>query len=327
MKAAVTGASGHIGSCLVRELKKQGYGVKALAHTSENGLENSGAELIQGSLLDRDSLKSLCRDVQVVFHLAARITIDNRNSERSKQVNITGTEHILLAAQEAGVKKFIHFSSIHAHKIHPVDEILDEKRPLVDSENTLYEYTKAESEKVVQRYVNKGMNAVILNPTAVIGPYDFNRSFLGQALRKMYTNRLPMLVPGGYNWVDVRDVVAAAICAVDKGRKGEKYILSGHYYTLKNLSLLIGEVSGKKTPTKVLPASVARIACPFIQMYARLAHNDPLYTIQSLDIIGNCPERISFEKAQNELNYSLRPLERTLIDTINWYKENGFLKE
>lgn len=327
MKAAVTGASGHIGSCLVRELKNQGYGVKALAHTSVNGLENSGAELIQGSLLDMHSLKNLCRDVQVVFHLAARITIDNRNSPRTKRVNITGTENILLAAQEAGVKKFIHFSSIHAHNIHPVDEILDEKRPLIKSENTIYEYTKAESERVVQRYVSEDMDAVILNPTAVIGPYDFNRSFLGQALRKIYNNRLPMLVPGGYNWVDVRDVVAAAICAVDKGRKGEKYILSGHYYTLKNLSALIGEVSGRKTPAKVLPAYVARIACPFIQMYARLTDNDPLYTIQSLDIIGECPEKISFEKARNELNFSPRPLEQTLMDAFTWYIENGFLKK
>jgi len=325
MKAAVTGASGHIGSCLVRELKKQGARVKALVHTSKRGLEHSGVELVQGDLLDINSLKELCSDVHVVFHLAAHITIDNRNAERTKRINITGTENILSVAKEAGVKKIIHFSSIHAHDIYPVDEILDEKRPLVNSEKTLYEYTKAESERMVQRFVNKGMDAVILNPTAVIGPYDFNRSFSGQALRMIYNNSLPILVAGGYNWVDVRDVVAAAICAIEKGRKGEKYILSGHYCTLKELSALIGKIALKKTPGRVVPASLARLACPFLKMVSRLAHNDPLYTTQSLDILAHCPKKISSEKARNELNYAPRPLEQTLIDTLAWYKKNGFL--
>jgi len=326
MKAAVTGASGHIGNCLVRELKNRGFEVRALVHTFKKGLENLGIEILQGDLSDFESLEKLCKGVDVVFHLAARITIDNRKAELTRRINITGTKNLLSAAKKAGVKKFIHFSSIHAHNVHPINEVLDENRPLTRSRKTIYEYTKAESERLVQKFVNEGMDAVILNPTAVIGPYNFNNSLLRQGLRMIYNNKLPMLVPGGYNWVDVRDVVAASISAVEKGRKGEKYILSGHYCTLKKLSALVGKVSLKKTPSMVIPASLARLACPFIRIYSRLTKNNPLYTVQSLDIIANCPEKISFEKARKELNYSPRPLEQTISDTFNWYIENGFLK-
>lgn len=325
MKVAITGATGHIGNCLVRELKKRGAEIKALVHTFVYDLEQLGAEIIYGNLLDIDSLKKLCVDADVVFHLAARITIDNRNSELTRAVNITGTENILSVAKEAGVKKFIHFSSIHAHNVHPLDEILDETRPLIETDEIVYEFTKAESERLVQRFVREGMDAVIINPTAVIGPHDFRKSYLGQALRMFYKNSRALLITGGYNWVDVRDVVSASIQAIEKGQKGEKYILSGQYCSLKELSALIGKVSGKKTSNLVLPAYLARLTCPFLRVYSMLTNNDPLYTFQSLDMLANSPKNISFKKARKELNYSPRPLEQTLTDTFGWYKKNGFL--
>jgi dihydroflavonol-4-reductase len=233
MKIAVTGASGHIGICLVRELLKNGALVKVLVHDFENDLAQLDVEMIRGNLLEVESLKKLCKDVDVVFHLAAKIALDNRHSEQVYSVNVTGTKNIVEASQSSGVKKFIHFSSIDAFQLISSEMVLDENRPITESEKAIYAYTKAESERIVMNAVKEGLDAVILSPTAVIGPFDYRGSFLGSALIKIYQNKIPMLISGGYNWVDVRDVAAAAIQSVESGRKGEKYILSGNFCSLK----------------------------------------------------------------------------------------------
>jgi dihydroflavonol-4-reductase len=123
----------------------------------------------------------------------------------------------------------------------------------------------------------------------------------------------------------VRDVVAASIQAIESGRKGEKYILSGEYRTLSELSLIMSEISGCRIPVTV-PVSLARLACPFFQIYSSIAKADPLYTSQSLDILANSPVNISNKKAGAELGYSPRKLDETLRDTYTWYRENNFIK-
>jgi dihydroflavonol-4-reductase len=325
MKVAITGASGHIGSCLVRELVKRNFQVKILVHNFDKNLSQLNVEIVKGNLLDPSVLKTLCEGVDVVFHLAAQIAIDNRNSKKVYETNVTGTRNMVDAAKNAAVKKFVHFSSIHAFQPYPLDEELDENRPMIESDNIMYEFTKAESERVVLDAAKNGLDAVILNPTAVIGPYDYRGSFLGQALIKIYQNKLPMLVPGGYNWIDVRDVVDATIQSVEHGRKGEKYLLSGYYCSLMELSGLISKISGKRTPKLVAPIFLAKLACPFFWIYSSITKKDPLYTFQSLDILVKSPRKISFAKAQKELNYNPRSLESTLRDTFDWYRTNNLL--
>jgi len=177
----------------------------------------------------------------------------------------------------------------------------------------------------VRTAVKEGLNAVILNPTAVIGPYDHRGSLLGQALLKIYQNELPFLVSGGYNWVDVRDVVSASIKAIESGRKGENYILSGEYCSLKELSSMISKISGCRIPV-IVPVTLARLACPFIKVYTSIIKKEPLYTYQSLDILVNSPVNVSSAKAGKELGYEPRPLDQTLRDTFDWYRENNFIK-
>ena len=132
------------------------------------------------------------------------------------------------------------------------------------------------------------------------------------------------MVPGGYNWVDVRDVVSATIQAIDSGRNGERYILSGVYCSLRELSAMISTLSGCKIPF-IVPVTLARLACPFFKVYSSIAKTEPLYTYQSLNILVNSPSNISNEKARRELGFKPRPLEQTLSDTFNWYKENNFI--
>jgi dihydroflavonol-4-reductase len=324
MKVAVTGASGHIGNCLVQELKKRGASIKVLVHNFRSDLLELDVEIIQGNLLEPETLITLCKDADIVFHLAAQIAIENRSSEHVYETNVTGTRNILKAAIREGVRKFIHFSSIHAFQIGSPEQKLNEERSLVESNKTIYEFTKAEGEREVRKAVLDGLNAVILNPTAVIGPYDYRGSLLGQALLKIYQNKLPFMVSGGYNWVDVRDVVSAAIQSIESGRKGENYILSGEYRTLQELSAMISTLSGCKIPLNV-PVSLARIVCPFIQFYSSLTKNQPLYTSQSLEILVNSPVNISNAKAKLELGFKPRPLEQTLTDTFNWYRQKNII--
>lgn len=325
MKVAVTGASGHIGNCLVRELLKKGTHVKVLVHNFENDLAQLDVEMIRGDLLEVESLKKLCEGVDVVFHLAAKIALDNRQPEQVFAVNVTGTKNIIEASKSAGVKKFIHFSSIDAFQFISSEAVVDESKPLIKSEKAIYAFTKAEGERLVMNAVKEGFDAVILSPTAVIGPFDYRGSFLGEALLKIYRNQIPMLISGGYNWVDVRDVAKAAILSAESGRKGEKYILSGDFCSLKELSEMTGRISGKRTPKLVAPVFLAKLACPFFQFYFSITKGKPIFTFQSLDLLINSPKNISFEKAKKELGYQPRPLEQTLRDTFNWYKENKYL--
>jgi dihydroflavonol-4-reductase len=324
MRVAITGASGHIGNCLVRELKNQGGQIKVLVHSFRNDLDVLDVELIQGSLLDIESLNRLCFEVDVVFHLAAQISIDNRVADQLFKTNVTGTKNILQAAQANGAKKFIHFSSIDALQIKSSDQIVDESLPLIAQSDSIYSYTKAESERVVLKAAKNGLKVVILSPTAVIGPHDYKGSILGQALIQIFRNKMPFLVNGGFNWVDVRDVVAASIRAMNTENSCEKYILGGNFCTLKELTLKINQISGSKIPFFV-PVSLARLAAPFLQIYSSISKRDPIFTKHSLDLLVSSPENILIKKAEADLGYKPRPLEETIRDAHLWYKENNYL--
>jgi dihydroflavonol-4-reductase len=326
MRIAVTGASGHIGNCLVRELLASGNQVSVFVHRSDFGLGKLGVEILKGDILDPDTVDKFCRGVDIVYHLAVRISIDNKEHDLVYRNNVKGTENVIHACLKNKVRRMVHFSSIHAYQAFPLDRVLDESRPLVDRADMIYDISKADSERMVAEAAKKDIDAVIVNPTAVIGPFDFKGSYLGQALKKIYRNKLPMLVKGGYDWVDVRDVVQGAIAAAEKGRRGESYLLSGHYYTLVELSEMIGKVTGRKTPKHAVPMFAARIGRPFVALYALLKREHPLYTKESLSVLKNSPVKISSEKASKELDYHPRSLEETLKDTFAWYKEQGLIE-
>ncbi|MCX6234530.1 MAG: NAD-dependent epimerase/dehydratase family protein [Bacteroidetes bacterium] len=319
MNIAVTGASGHVGSCLCRDLLERGHHVRVLIYHDTKGIEGLDVQKIKGDMLDIESLKELCRDVDIVFHLAAKISIGGFSKADVFNTNVNGTKNIIQCCIEMGVKRMVHFSSIHAFRNNPVDKPLDETWPTVGSSRFIYDWSKAESEKVVLNAVSLGFDAVIINPTAVIGPYDFKPSYLGLAFKKMAANKLPMLVQGGYNWVDVRDVVKGAISAAIKGRRGEKYILPGKYMTLKEIALTIKDITGKKVPEFICPGTIAKIFVPFIEIFAKLRNEPPLYTCESIDILRECNLYIQGTKANNELDYTPRPIEETISDTIEWF--------
>jgi dihydroflavonol-4-reductase len=325
MKVSVTGASGHVGFCLCKQLIKQGAQVRALVHQNKNRLREAGVEIFSGNILDKQTLIPLFTGVEVVYHLAAQISIDKKEYKRVYETNVQGTANVVAACKDAGVKRLVHFSTIHTLKSFGTDDILDETNPLIPASKIIYENSKAGAERLVINASAEGLDAVILNPTAIIGPYDFQPSYLGQALIKIYKNQLPMLVQGGYNFVDVRDVADAAILAATNGRSGERYILSGKWLSLKDLSVKIGELTNRKTPEFLAPTWLAKAGLPFIQSWAKLSGNHPLYTAESLEILKHSSKNISNLKAINELGFNPRPIGETLKDTFDWFKENNLV--
>ena len=143
---------------------------------------------------------------------------------------------------------------------------------------------------------------------------------------RLYNRTLPALVPGGYNWVDVRDVVKGAVSAMEKGRQGERYILSGHYVSVKELAKLIEKVTDRKTTRLLIPTSMAKAGVPFIKAYATITHNEPLYTFSSLRTLREGNQKIIHEKASRELSYNPRDLELTIRDTLDWFKAHDYIK-
>ena len=327
MIAAVTGANGFIGTNLVRLLLNRGYEVRSLIHNGQtDALQGLKTKMVEGNLQDTGSLETLCKGASVVFHLAAKISIGDAGYKSLYETNVLGTQKVFLAAQKAGVETFVHFSSIHAFKQESGNRSCDERCALaVDSEFD-YDKTKALAQQWIAAQKGNGMKVMILNPTAVLGPFDFKPSLLGAFVLKTMKRQLPGLINGGYDWVDVRDVVHAAVNAVTHGEDGESYILSGEWLSLKELTRLMGEVSGVSLNPVIYPVWLVQTALPLLKAWAILTKSRPLYTSESLKIVQAGSQNIQSGKAKSALGFTNRPLKETLADTIQWFKENGYIQ-
>ncbi len=325
MTVVVTGACGHIGTNLVRTLIDSGRPVRSLVHVHNRGIDGLDTELVKGDIRDPESLYRAFRDAEIVYHLAACISLSMRGWPQLESINVIGTRNVVEACLRAGVKRLVHFSSIHALQEKPLSAPVDESRPLTDSPDfPPYNRSKALGENEVRRGIEKGLDAVILNPTAIIGPHDYEPSYLGRALLDMAQHKLPALVTGGYDWVDVRDVVQGAITAEKKATSGERYILSGHWLSISGITDIISEITGTPPPRLTVPLWLARLGVPVVAAVSKLTGKNPLYTSFSLKAL-NSNRNMSHEKASRELGYQPRPLRETITDALQWFRDTGQL--
>jgi len=323
MKIAISGASGHVGANLCRTLLEKEYKIKVLVNQFTDSIESLDIEKVQGNLLEPASLKKLAEGAEVFIHLAASISING--NQQIFDTNVKGTQNVINACRDSGVKRLIHFSSIHALVHDPLDEVLDETRPLAIKDPIIYNRSKAFAEQAVQQGAAGGLEVVIINPTSVMGPNDFKPSLIGQAILQLYKGKIPALVPGGYDWVDVRDVVSGTIKAIEKGRSGESYLLSGHYITLADIYEMLRKLKGGGKKLPVIPFWLARIGVPFLKLWAVITRSKPLYTSESIKILRTAHPNINSDKAAKDFGYTSRPFEATLGDTIEWFRKNDYL--
>jgi dihydroflavonol-4-reductase len=326
MTVAVTGGSGHLGGNLVRALLAQGREVRALMREDTRAVDGLPIQLVRGDVRDEKSLHKAFRGVEIVFHLAARISVIGEEGGLVRETNVQGVANVASACLACGVKRLIHVSSIHARDQAPLDEPLDETRsPAERKEYPAYDRSKAAGEKKILEAVEKGLDAVLVCPTAILGPYDFKPSRMGQVLLDLHHRRLPALVEGGFDWVDARDVAAGALAAEKLGRSGEKYLLSGHWLSIADLARLVEKNTGVKTPRWTSPMWLARFGAPFALTFSRLTGRTPLFTPESLWAL-RANKQVCRTKAEKELGYSPRPLEETISDAFRWFSENGRLE-
>jgi dihydroflavonol-4-reductase len=325
MKIAITGASGFIGLVLVPQLLAEGHTLQLLTRTARsNTTEN--VTYIPGDMLQAECLMALVAGADVVIHLAALISIDDRTDDAAYHINTKGTELLLAAAKQAGVRRLIHISSVTAFNQHPCDEPMDEQRGGVIDEGHNYDTSKAVSQGLALAQNTPGFEVIVLAPTAVIGPHDQKPSLLGKAIINIYRGRIPALFPGGVDFVDVRDIVAAIIAALTQGTPGSVYLLSGQWTSLQTLSKETGRAKGKKMALAVVPLWLVFAALPLVKLWARLTGGAPYYTRQSVYTLIYSNKKIDHALATRELHYKPRPFAETLQDTIDWFKQNGLLK-
>lgn len=327
MRVAVTGASGHVGANLVRTLLARGEHVIACVHRDRRALEGLEVELRPFDLGDTGSVAAAIRGAEVVFHLAAAISIrgGKRDEERLQATNVQGVRHVVEACREVGVRRLIHFSSIHALRGDDPHRVVDETAPpALEADCACYDRSKAMGERVVREAAAEGLDAVILNPTSIIGPNDFGPSAQGAALLGMVRRSWLPTVAAGYDWVDVRDVVDGALLALEHGALGEHYILGNGRLTFPEIATYVARTSEHRMSRLALPLWSVRAGVPFAGLWARMTNRRQLLTGESLDILAR-HLAVSSDKARRELGYAPRPFEETFTDTLAWYEEAGML--
>ncbi len=321
MKIAVTGATGHIGNVLCRLLIDQGYEVHALYRKDTSALDGINLTLFQGDVLDYKSLLPFVDGCDVLINCAAIISIHGDPSGIVFKTNTEGPKNVLAASIQAGVSKIIHLSSTHAVYEQPIDQPFDEARPYKKAGDYAYDFSKATGEQIMLTAFQEGkIQGCVLRPSSVIGLYDFKPSEIGKALLDFYEMKIPMLPPGGYNFIDVRDICKSIHNAIEKGRNGEIYLLSGNYYSLKEFAKIVSEVSGKKTPKTVMPFWFMKALLPFVKLYGKLKGAAPIFTIEAIHALKYGHPKMNNEKAKSELGHDCRHLSETIADFYTWQR-------
>jgi dihydroflavonol-4-reductase len=320
----VTGAAGHLGNVLVRELISRGEHVRVLILPGEDtfSLTDLQVERVEGNILDEKSLDKAFDGIEYVYHLASIVSISPGQEELLRRVNIEGTKNVLHAAKRAGIKRLVYTSSIHALTRPPQGVTIDETLPF-DPHNPAgaYDATKAAASLAVLEAVKEGLDAVIVCPTGVIGPYDYRRSEMGEMLLEWMGKGVNFMIEGFFDFVDVRDVAVGHILACEKGKSGETYILGGERIHIERMCRTVKEFIGLYAYIVKIPLSLAFFVTPFTEVYYRLTHKRPRFTRYSLETITS-NSNISSDKAHNELGYFPRSLLNSIQETVTWWQEN-----
>lgn len=326
-KTLVTGANGHIGSALVRALLDAGRPVRALVHGNAESLAGLDVERVKGDVRDADFVRSAVAGCGTVHHLAALIRLQAWDHGPMESVNVGGVRNVAEAARAEG-SRMVHYSSIHAFRADRTDDVVDETRGYaVDPSAPAYDRTKACGSMVIDEAVRGGLDAVTLHPTGVLGPFDHGTSNQGRWLRRAAVGREPVLVRGGFNWVDVRDVIATGIAAEDRARApaGERYIVGGRRAEALVLATWAARSVGRKPPPIVLPLRPLQAIVPAVDAVTGVFRWRTPFTRAALHALDT-HRVVSHAKAERSLGHSPRPLEDTVREMMEWYRSLGMLK-
>ncbi len=329
----VTGASGHLGNTVIRKLLSRGEEVRAFILEKERpkALEGLSAEVVSGDVTDPASLEPLFTGLGgkeiYVLHLASLITIYAKAGPRVYAINVGGTRHMLEAAKKYKAKRFLYCGTIHTL---PLPEDFDQEILEIDHYDPQLVYgdyakSKAQASQLVLDAAREGLDALIVQPSGILGPNDYLDGNFTRLFEKLVDRKLPAMIQGSYNFVDVNDVADGLIAAARMGRAGQSYNLTGHNVSVLEIMNQAAAMTGRREFKNTAPLWLAKLAAPFAEWWSKKMGKTPVLTRYSLFTMS-CPHRFSNEKARTELGYRVRPLSETIRNTLEFMIEHKRFK-
>ncbi|WP_431972134.1 NAD-dependent epimerase/dehydratase family protein [Nocardia sp. bgisy134] len=321
MKVAVTGAAGYLGTNLLRLLVDQGHEVTAIDRAVPGQSAHTNVTWVAGNVLDPASMRETLAGAEVVYHLVAVITLAEKN-DLAWKVNTEGVRVVAEAALEVGARRMVHASSIHAFNQYSCGGRIDERSGRsTDPALPVYDRSKWAGEVELRKVADKGLDAVLCNPTGVFGPVDHSTplSRINRTLRDAAQGRVPAMIGGGFDLVDVRDVAQGLILAGEKGRTGENYLLGGSMISMLDLCRMAAAHGGKKGPKFTIPPKLVGGLIPVLEPVGKMLGTDIL-SRAALGALISAPV-VDHGKAEHELGYRPRPIDDTVRDLVAFFAD------
>ena len=321
MRSLVTGATGFVGSAVVRRLLREDHHVRALvrAGADRRNLQGLEVEVVEGDLTDAASLARICDGCDALFHLAADYRLWAPRPQELYRTNVEGTRALLDAAQRAGVPRVIYTSSVATLGI-PKDGTPGTETTPVSLGDMVGHYKRSKflAEQVAAGFAAQGVPVVIVNPSTPIGPRDIKPTPTGRLVRDAMAGHMPAYVDTGLNVVHVDDVADGHWLAFKHGVVGERYILGGADLSLRELLFEIADIVGRPPPRWRLPHGAVMPVAYLAEAWAWLSGRPPIATVEEVRMSR---KRMFFSsaKAERELGYAAGPVRLALEDAVAWF--------
>lgn len=331
--AFVTGATGLLGNNLVRRLVARGIRVRALARSREKAAAQFAGlpvDIVSGDMSNVGGFAEQLADVDVLFHTAAYFRDSYKGGshwDRLYATNVRGTADLLARAYHAGVRRIVHTSStavLNAPPGVPIDETM--RRREADADD--YQRSKILSDREIDGFLesHRELWACLVLPGFMFGPADIGPTASGQLVLDFLGRKLPGIPPGAFPVVDARDVSEAMIAAALRGRRGERYLAAGRSMRMAELLASLARVSGVKAPKRQLPMGMLFAVATVNELWARLTGKPVLIGLAAARLIAKDRNTVfSHAKSERELDVAFRPVDETLQDVIEWYRDHGWL--
>ncbi len=326
----VTGATGFVGSAVVRALLQKGASVRVLARPGNDRRNLSGLDVTvhEGDLMRPESLKPALEGCHGLFHVAADYRLWIPDPAAMFRANVEGTRAILLAAHAAGVTRAVYTSSVAVLGIDPANPPSDEETPVTYADMIgAYKQSKYLAEQACDAVITEtGLDCVIVNPSTPIGPRDIKPTPTGQLIVKAALGRMPAYVDTGLSVAHVDDIAAGHLLAFERGQSGRRYILGGEDMTLRDILYVVADVAGVRPPWVRIPRAPIYPLAWGAELWCRFTgKGEPFATIDSVKM-SKKKMFFSSARAEKELGYRHRPGREAIADAVAWFRENGYLK-